>query len=157
MALFSVGAAVALNAGMERVGWKERGKALAVVLLSLLHIVVMQERLLSHEERSRQRRQLDRITFVLAQTGQDDVIFDGNNDFNIFRRDAHYFWYSISKGKGLDVHNKLTGGRFRDYDACAVIRAQRPKVISNYHLDLEACGLADIYQPTEFNKVFIRK
>jgi hypothetical protein len=99
--------------------------------------------------------QLGKIKYVLNLTKDTDYVYDGANAFNPFRRDLHYFWYQLATG--LQAYNLVSGNRFGDYDICALIRAKRPKIISDVMLDFDACGLETLYSTTAYPHLFMRK
>lgn len=79
------------------------------------------------------RAQLERVEYVLAHTAPEDTVYDGNVQFNLFRKDIDYFWFSVrSECSGLDAYRRLTG---YEYDVAGRIRQLRPQVISTYLLD----------------------
>jgi hypothetical protein len=96
-----------------------------------------------------------KIQYVLENTIDSDYVYDGDIQFNLFRKDLHYFWYSI-RNQGLKTYNKITHGKFVDYDACRLIKSKKPRFISDFQLDLEGCGLAKMYKPTVFKHLFER-
>jgi len=101
--------------------------------------------------------ELQRIQFVLDNTRKGDAVYDGQNSFNLFREDLHYFFYSLRPEWGLETYNKLTGGRYGDYDICELIREKRPKLISDYEFNFETSGLGELYEPTRYNGLYIRR
>jgi hypothetical protein len=62
----------------------------------------------------------------------------------------------VKPRRGLDTYNRLTGGKYGDYDICRLIRGKRPRFISDFHLDIDACGLKKLYKPTPFPHLYIR-
>jgi hypothetical protein len=100
------------------------------------------------------RFQLEKIKYVLSMTKDTDLVYDGANNFNLFRHDLHYFWFQLVQMKS---YNKQNGNRFGDYDGCSLIRAKRPKVINELHIDFNSCGLDALYYKTKYPGVYIRK
>jgi hypothetical protein len=100
------------------------------------------------------RFQLEKIKYVLSMTKDTDLVYDGANNFNLFRHDLHYFWFQLGQ---LKNYNALSGDRFGDYDGCSLIREKRPKIINELHLDFNACGLGALYAKTMYPGVYIRK
>ena len=98
--------------------------------------------------------QLEKANYVLRNSGESDLIYDGSNQFNLYRRDLHYFWYNFEK---LPVFNRLTDGKFADYDACTLIRSKQPAFISDYGIDMKKCWLDEVYEKTGFEGLFVRK
>tara|TARA_Y100001958_G_C20755854_1_gene238132 strand:- start:23 stop:520 length:498 start_codon:yes stop_codon:yes gene_type:complete len=78
--------------------------------------------------------QLKKIEYVLSLTDTNDLVYDGDIQFNLFRRDLDFFWYSIrEKTGGLATFQKLKPYK---YDIYELIEQKKPKVISNYKLDI---------------------
>jgi hypothetical protein len=100
------------------------------------------------------RFQLDEIKYVLSVTKDTDLVYDGANNFNLFRHDLHYFWFQLAQMKS---YNELNGNRFGDYDGCSLIRAKMPKIVNELHLDINSCGLGALYGKTKYPGVYIRK
>jgi len=132
------------------------GYAPRVVLITLLVIQPLNSLLplsTNHEERD---RQLEQVDFVVHNSEEGDIIYDGNIKFNLYRRDLHYFWFSVAEGTGLDTYNSLTNNKYGDYDACELIRSKLPRLISDYQLDIAACGLGELYESTPFDNLYMR-
>ncbi len=70
-----------------------------------------------------------------------DLIHDSNINFNLFRPDLHYFWYSIGKNRGLGAYNKITNNKYGDYDACQMIKDKQPKLVSDFGYKSHSCDL----------------
>ena len=78
--------------------------------------------------------QLEKIDYVLSITDTNDLVYDGDIQFNLFRKDLDFFWYSIrEKTGGLATFQKLKPYK---YDIYELIEQKKPKVISNYKLDI---------------------
>lgn len=101
------------------------------------------------------RPQFEKMRYVLSVTKESDLVHDGVNTFNLFRRDIHYFWFQL--GIGLKSYNEASGNKYGDYDACRLVRLQRPKIISGIKLDFDQCGLWSMYDPTPFKYTYIRR
>lgn len=100
------------------------------------------------------RGQLEKIQFVLDRSAPGDRVYDEWRDFNLFRPDMHYFWFMTSPG--VRLYNQLTGGRRAGYDACRLLAAVKPRFVSDRASRLEGCGLAGLYRPTRFDRLFER-
>jgi hypothetical protein len=81
-------------------------------------------------------------------------MYDEWRDFNLFRPDMHYFWFMTSPG--VRLYNQFTGGRRAGYDACRLVAEVKPRFISDRASRLEGCGLAGLYRPTRFDRLFER-
>jgi hypothetical protein len=99
--------------------------------------------------------QLEKIAYVLRETGPGDKVLDGRNDFNLFRPDAHYFWFQIDPGEMLDNYRRLIGGRRSTYDVCRLVREQKPRFILLKRQEWLACGVWGEYAPTPYHDLFI--
>jgi len=96
-------------------------------------------------------RQIKVINYVLENSNEGDLIYDGIPRFNLFRRDLHYFWYNK---RALKVYNKLTVGKFADYSPCKLVKEKKPKFATIFDLDVNKCGLETEYEETEFRGLF---
>lgn len=105
---------------------------------------------------SSNRTQMEKIRYVLENSTAQDCIYDGDITYNIYRKDIHYFWYSI-KNRGLETYNALTGDRFGGYDACRLIKEKKPRFISDVALDIEDCSLTETYKKTPYKGLFRRR
>jgi hypothetical protein len=100
------------------------------------------------------RKQLQKVEYVVRNTQPSDFVYDGDIRFNLYRRDLHYFWFSIASKKAVDTYNALTGGRYNDYDICALISSNRPKFVSDHDVDLADCRLTGWYDTTPFEGLY---
>jgi len=127
-------------------------------MLLLVLIIYMPAKFLTRKVRFvRDHSDFEMVNFVLANSEASDLIYDGHNQFNVYRHDLHYFWYSTYERGCLHVYNRITGGKYGDYDICKLIKAKRPRFISDYELDITECGLDELYEKTEYPGVYIRK
>ena len=101
------------------------------------------------------RLQLEKIRYVLSRTKDTDLVYDGANTFNPFRRDLHYFWYQLASG--LRNYNAVTRNKFGDYDICTLIQRKKPEFISDVMLDFDACGLQTLYDTTEYPHLYKKR
>jgi hypothetical protein len=117
------------------------------------------------ESQKSNRFQMNRIDYVLRNSEESDFIYDGNAEFNLFRPDLHYFWFSVGTGKSLFRYremkkNKYLGefieNRYLYYDICRLIRTKKPRFISIHALSLNACQLRTSYARTEIPRLYIR-
>jgi len=75
-------------------------------------------------------RQLEKINYVLFLTRPDDLVYDGDIQFNVYRGDLDFIWFSVSPREGqLSTYQKWKGYR---YDILELIDEKKPKVISDY-------------------------
>lgn len=120
---------------------------------------------LCKETQKTNRSQLDMINYVFQNSEESDFIYDGDIRFNLFRRDLHYFWFSVGTDKGLFRYramkkNKYIGGfiekNYLSYNICKLIRIKKPRFISDYALSLDKCQLRKSYAQTEFSRLYIR-
>ena len=110
--------------------------------------------------------QLALINYVLRNTNEADYVYDGSLEFNLFRRDLHYFWFHNQPWGGLDQYRRLAQnkyfGRYINpehfrYDMCGMIKSKNPKYILGFTYVQEKCGLKELYQNTEFEMIKVRK
>lgn len=152
IAMFSIPAGCRLAWFLKQFKLKSTHKVITILLL-----LVSPGFFITRITVNRNSGQLQRAQFVLDHSRPEDAVYDGDNIYNLFRRDLHYFWYSVKPTRGLDTYNRITGNRYGDYDIRRLIREKRPKFISDYHLDPAACGLDEIYRPTAFPRLYVRK
>lgn len=106
-----------------------------------------------------------RIDYVLEHTAAGEAVYDANALFNLFRPDLHYIWFHPTIWPhprapvwAARVRRIVAETLGRDtYDACTLVAAARPRIVSSITIDLAACGLADAYEPTPFEWTFLRK
>ena len=106
------------------------------------------------------QEQYQKIEYVLSHSSPKDYLYDGDIQFNIFRRDLHYFWYYLDEtgtGRGLLIYNMITGNRFGDYDLCALIERYQPQFISDLGPHFTECpGIKSRYQKSPFRHIYRR-
>lgn len=128
-----------------------------VRVISLLIILTIPVYFLLQRTSNTNKKDVERAEFVLRNSSETDSVYDGRNLFNLFRPDLHYFWFSLKKNHGLDTYNKLTRGKYSDYDICRLIKEKKPKFISDFQFDMDACGLTDTYRLAKYEGLYIRR
>ena len=124
----------------------EKARLGALLGVMLMAVIILKPMLfLAQYRENRNRSQIELAAFVAENTRAGDLVYDGKNEFNLFRRDLHYFWYSTGKNRNLSVYNALTGNRYGDYDVCSLISEKRPRVISDYLVDKKDCSVLRRY------------
>lgn len=101
--------------------------------------------------------QHQKLNYILLHTNPDDYIYDGRTFFNLFRHDVHFFWFETRGKKESDlipVYERMTGDKYNIY---AAIDMLKPKIISNYYIDMTHPTVANHYAYTEYNDIWIRK
>lgn len=89
--------------------------------------------------------QLAKVAYVLNGTEKTDAVYDGNAQFNLFRPDVDYFWFSVRPGcSGLAAYQDLKG---YEYDIAERIARLRPRVVSTYLLGPGTTALSG-YRPS---------
>lgn len=89
--------------------------------------------------------QLAKVAYVLNGTVRTDAVYDGNAQFNLFRPDVDYFWFSVRpECGGLAAYRDLKG---YEYDVVERIAKLQPRVVSTYLLGVEAAALKE-YRPS---------
>ncbi|MBV8884886.1 MAG: glycosyltransferase family 39 protein [Chroococcidiopsidaceae cyanobacterium CP_BM_RX_35] len=77
--------------------------------------------------------QLQKIGYVLSITNPKDFVYDGDINFNVFRKDISFFWFSVNPKMGALITYK-TFNSYR-YDIYNLINTFKPKVISSNYID----------------------
>jgi len=140
---------------LERVIVRFRLRGIHILILVIVLLAQPLLFLLPRSTSSRVRdRQLARVEFVLDNSAASDLVYDGNIQFNLFRPDLHYFWFSVGKNRGLDTYNLVTGDQYGDYDGCQLVKEKQPRFISDYELDITACGLRALYDETKYKGLY---
>ncbi|NTW45572.1 MAG: hypothetical protein HGB18_00770 [Candidatus Moranbacteria bacterium] len=102
------------------------------------------------------RGQLDKVSYVLSVTGPDDLVYDGDAQFNLFRRDVDYFWFSVKPKTGILSSYRLV--RPYDYDIYGLIDEKRPKVVSSSFVKVKNPSIAEHYSKSSvFPDLYVRK
>jgi len=106
------------------------------------------------------QEQVDLMGYVLRNTRVDDYVYDGDNEFNLFRRDIDYFWYSLnpqvnSRSNAFLTYRLLTG---YEYDIVQRVYEKNPVIISdNFLNDFEMDVLIMDYTVSEdFNGIYLK-
>ena len=148
MPLMTIIAANALNCAFE--------KRQTLLPLALIVTVIVPAGLIVARITKTNAKQLEKIDYVLSITDPGDCIYDGRPDFNIFRRDIDFFWFSIRPDDGaLATYQTITDYH---YDIAELIDRHKPKVISAYYIeDMTDERIAARYRPSkEFEGLHIR-
>ncbi len=140
--MLAIAVACSLVSLVDWVG--SRGLLLGVAIIGLAAYQPVKD--LVAFQRSFNKDQMDLVDYVVRHTAPDDYVHDGNIDFNLFRRDLHYFWFSIASRKNLDVYNLVTGGRYADFHVCDLVAEKRPRVMTSNQVHWRNCGLNMIYR-----------
>lgn len=155
LTLLSVLAGFFLHHLIIQTGQKYELKAIYRVLILVLLVLSSGYFLLQRCE-NKNRLEMERADFVIKNSSAADPVYDGKNQFNLFRPDLHYFWFSLKKSHGLDTYNRLTGNKYGDYDICGLIKEKKPKFISGFRVNIKTCGLDKLYRKTKYDNLFIR-
>ena len=81
------------------------------------------------------------IEYSLSVTDSDDLIYDGDFAFNIFRKNLDYLWYGVADT--IPAYVKVTG---YNYDVHDLIEKRKPKVISDAGIDMTDHRIANHYE-----------
>jgi hypothetical protein len=152
MAVLSIPAAYGLKMIFEKLKIIEYKRSIVLLLIVSIPFIFITDLIGTTNQ-----AQLEKIDFVIQNSVPADFIYDGNIKFNLFRRDLHYFWYSVAPGGHIDTYNQLTNNRFGDYDICQLIKSRNPKIISDFEVRISDCGLEEVYHETELENLYIRK
>jgi len=82
------------------------------------------------------------IEYVVSVTEPEDFVYDGNFDFNIFRKDLDYLWYGVEDT--IPAYVNTADYYYNVYD---LIEKKKPKVISDAGIDLSDPRIAGAYEP----------
>ncbi len=98
------------------------------------------------------RGQLEIIDAVVRGTAPADRVHDGQAEFNAFRRDLHYFWFTyIVRRPEARLPARLQARR-ADFDEARLVRELRPAFTSDVGIDPSDPGFRALYGPTAFKK-----
>jgi hypothetical protein len=128
---------------------RERTVMAALLLVCLIPCVAM----VRSVGRSN-RGQLAQVQYVLDRSQAGDRVYDPSRNVNVFRPDAHYFWFLVRPGVSLAGH--VANGRYADYETCRLFESVQPTIVSQRSRELEGCGAMPLYQPTPFVGLFVR-
>jgi len=85
------------------------------------------------ETQRNNHEQIEKIRYVLDNSSEVDLIYDGDIRFNLFRRDIDFYYFSVRPHTGgLATEQKLRG---YDYNIYKIISEKKPKIISTYYID----------------------
>lgn len=77
--------------------------------------------------------QLEKMEWVLNTTSKYDRVYDGRTEFNLFRSDIDYFWFSTEPRKGgLQSFQKLKPYKYNIYEN---IERYKPSIVSDAFID----------------------
>ncbi|OVE79709.1 hypothetical protein BVY01_01670 [bacterium I07] len=142
-----------LQSWLKHPKWNERRKlGIVMLIVTLPTFFLLKTGLIQHN-----RHQVRQIQYVLKNTAKTDRVYDGNNVFNLFRPDMHYFWYAVYGNNLIVRYNQITGGKYGDYDLSLLIQEKRPMIISNFGFDISGSGLLSTYQESPFKGLYIRR
>lgn len=104
---------------------------------------------------SPQSYQIQQIKYVLEHTRPIDKVYDGNIEFNVFRDDIHYFWFSVRPQGVIDTYNTM---RTKNYDVYKEIEYNKPQFIYMKYLDSENEVIKKYYVPSKMYKhLYVRR
>jgi hypothetical protein len=149
MALLSVPAARQLEMIFEKFKCSERWRSCLLVLALIAPCWFLTSNLANSN-----KLQLKKIRYVLYYTAPGQCIYDGDIQFNLFRPDLHYFWYSVKPLKELDAYNRISRGRFSSYDIYPLIAKIKPVFISDVSININDPFIAGMYQSTPFRNLY---
>jgi 4-amino-4-deoxy-L-arabinose transferase-like glycosyltransferase len=100
--------------------------------------------------------QKNKIDYVVSITDKNDYVYDGDIQFNLYRKDIDYFWFSLEPKKGMIfAYQNLRG---YEYDPYKLISLKKPKVISGYFLSTKQEIISqNYYKSGDFDKLYILK
>jgi hypothetical protein len=107
--------------------------------------------------RKRNVEQIRLVQYVLDKTSPQDVVYDGDINFNIFRKDPSFFWYDAGGTGDLMKYSRSYKGLESDADICSSIRRTKPRIISAFRWRMDRCDLASLYKPIQFGLYELRE
>lgn len=125
---------------------------IAVLIVS---IILPSYVLLRQAGKASNRKQLEKINYVLSVTDRKDYVYDGDNLFNVFRKDIDFFWRSVRPKYHLATYKTITQ---YDYDIYELIDKHKPRIISNYYIsNMEDRRISRHYEQSDIYKdLYIR-
>jgi len=115
-------------------GWEYLAKRQQVIALLGLAIVVSGSSAVYINDIVKRQNgwQLQRIAYVYNVTGKADYVYDGDINFNLFRKDLDFFWFGVGATHSLDKYRLF---KPYEYNIYALIDKFKPKLISDYAID----------------------
>ncbi len=150
--LLAVTAGMGLERLLRKPVWNHRKKIALVFLIVIIPSTFMVKNILTNYNRN----QLNRIRFALENTEKTDTVYDGIPYFNLFRKDLHYFWFSADPNGTIAHYNAVTKGRYAGYDIVSLICEKRPKLITNYKIDMNDTRLTGLYSKAPVDDIQTR-
>lgn len=145
-------AIVASEAVVLLMGHFKEVPVLVVLGLSVLYPAY----LIFDEAHETNAAQLRKIEYVLSVTGTDDLVYDGDANFNLFRKDMDYFWFSVRPERGVLAAYQLL--RPYAYDPYLLIEERQPKIISDSFLKTKNPIILEGYTRSgEYKDLWLRK
>lgn len=106
----------------------------AIVFFLILSILFSAKDLGKIITKSDNKAQLEKINYVLSLTPPSDYVYDGEPEFNLFRKDIHYFWFSVGENRSLQTYQTFIDPNY-SYDIYYLIDKMEPKIISRFAIE----------------------
>ncbi|MFC2154981.1 ArnT family glycosyltransferase [Acidobacteriota bacterium] len=153
MALFCIPASYFFKVLSWKSRWTVKKKRNALAIVTLIPFLILTAMIFLSN-----RSQVEKIKFVLNHTKGSEEVYDGDIQFNLFRKDLHYFWYGLKKNKEFTTYKKFSGSniKYADYNIYRLIREKKPAFISDTRLKITKGGLDKLYKKTAFEGLYIR-
>jgi len=120
------------------------GRSQRILAIVLLAIVYPCYSIIAGTSQLSNTAQLEKIKYVTSITSPKDFVYDGNIEFNVFRKDINFFWFSLDQNDALATYKSMTS---YDYNVYELIERFKPKVISNNFIEnLSDRRIANFYQ-----------
>jgi hypothetical protein len=154
MSLFCIPAAYFFKVLCFKFKWNIKKKSSALAVVVFVPFIILTVMIFIPN-----RPQVEKIEYVLEHTKKTDLIYDGDIQFNLFRKDLHYFWYGLKKGKEFATYKKITGNsnKYAGYDIYRLIREKKPKFISTIRIKITRNGLDKLYKETRFKGLYSKQ
>ena len=83
---------------------------------------------------------------------------DGGNNYNLYRKDLHYFWFAADDNSLFDVYTRFRTDENSVLDLPALIDEYEPEFIAlPPYLDPDSIGIHVKYGPTGYMCLFQRE
>lgn len=133
----------------ERFKCAETCRSRALALALVVPVCVMAANLAKSN-----KPQLEMIRYVLNRTASNERVYDGDNRYNLYRPDLHYFWYNLKPLRGLDSYNRVSGNRFSSYDIYKLIETKKPIFIWDVSVNMHDPCIMQMYRSTPFPHLY---
>ncbi|MEM4261467.1 MAG: glycosyltransferase family 39 protein [Candidatus Diapherotrites archaeon] len=102
--------------------------------------------------------EIERFEFIKENTTKEDYFFGNGNKMNLFSQDVHYIWFGANSNSNLGTYNKITNGKFSDYNSCKLIEEKKPKFVYWIKTKENNCDIRGLgFEETKYENLYMRK